>query len=150
MEVNCEHPVIILNPSVKFYLRDIKSYTFNDGISYTFLTESQRHIWYYDFPYKTFSKRQSGVVRSNIDKFYYVLGDGSCLPMYQLVPCGRCNTCKQTKINSLRSRFIAETLSYPSKPYFITLTIAPKFYALHSIDSRFANCPKKRVNLKMM
>ena len=48
----------------------------------------------YFFPKYQYSCKRLGVVLGNVDEFYVVTFDGETIPMFMVVPCGKCTLCR--------------------------------------------------------
>lgn len=53
---------------------------------------------------------------------------GETEPVFVLVPCNHCETCRKKKVESYRRRLLLESCNYSEEPFFITLTIDPAHY----------------------
>ena len=141
MKIKCEHPVIIENPYLKYlvskyqkvYLKDhwlnlsIFDHLKEDANGDKFFcgkVTRNRTIWS-DWESKyhpLFWKTRTGVTIDNIDDFYIVTPDGEMLPVYMVVPCGKCCLCREKKVKMWMTRCLAETVTSNYPPLFITLT----------------------------
>lgn len=118
-EILCLNPKYILHPKIGEYLCRYHHY-FLDGV-YNYYRPRRRGL-YEDFN-KRFNPHTFKINHDNIDK-YYVLdaGTGETFNIFLEVPCGHCDNCKLTKVNSFVQRCTLETLCYTSLPWFLTLT----------------------------
>lgn len=120
MNIKCEHPVVLLNPSI----RKLSQY-------YDVLCTPIGVIRLVDKHLPNLSKlypKRCGVTPDTAAN--YVMcneSTGETKPLYIVVPCGRCILCRSQKSNELAARCIAETNRWGRVPYFITFTYAPKF-----------------------
>lgn len=120
-QINCSHPVIILNPQFKNLIIKYKHLV---TPYYTqILTHSQAQKLIYDFPWSKYSRYRTHVTSENIDS-YYILDPhtGAIYPMYQLVPCGKCAICRDRKSREWSFRAVCENSVSTSQPIFVTLT----------------------------
>lgn len=73
-----------------------------------------------------FSPRRMRANKDNYDQFNLLDKDTGCLqPLFMLVPCGKCELCKEKKLNEWRTRTFLECQSHDYLPHFITLTYKP-------------------------
>lgn len=67
------------------------------------------------------------VTPENLDKSFITdVSTGELYPLYMYVPCGHCDCCHSTKVNSFVERCKLESYSYDSLPIFVTFTYAPE------------------------
>ena len=68
-----------------------------------------------------------------------VLDDGEMLPLYIIVPCGKCVLCKQRRSTDLQFRAMCESVYSKTTPLFITLTYkdAPEYGVCKSHLQKF-------------
>lgn len=117
MKPFCEHPVVILNPAARKFCythSGVHIYIHNSHVAY--------FVEYTDICFNRFLPRRNDITPSNYEYSYVVDDDGTTLPLYICVPCGRCRVCRYRKSNELAARCVAETNEYDTVPYFITFT----------------------------
>lgn len=117
--VNCLHPVIIANPVLKDLLYQHGNYTYLG--KYHELAPGSRRSWCHWFPKSYF--HPCGLSLDDLSSCYVTdHSTGEVFPMYVAVPCGHCDVCKGTKVDSFAERCELETQCYSHLPYFVTLT----------------------------
>lgn len=131
--VKCENPSIILHPYAKSYFCKYGSFVFN-GIpypEYLTLSSSTRSTLFDGFVrhyvkpfFKQFKQHpeRSFTQDSLLLDYHFIASDGELLPMFLIVPCGKCSVCSYTKLNDISARCQLETYTSKSKPLFVTLT----------------------------
>jgi len=125
MSIKCLHPVVLLNPeaikkSLEFDVVYIK------GRAIVHIMELFIHQ-----PYKL-SPKKYGVTLDDVDNCYLLnKSTGETLPLYIVVPCGKCLLCNKRKANALATRAIMETEMCGSAPLFITLTYSNEYLPLN-------------------
>lgn len=131
--VKCEHPQLILHPYAKSYFCKYGSFVIN-GVSYSeFLTISSstrsslydKFVSHYIKPF--FKQHKSNPIASfNHESLllqnHFISSTGELLPMFLLVPCGKCSVCSYSKLNDISARCQLETYTSKCKPLFVTLT----------------------------
>ena len=154
--LECEHPVIIINRnydtlimqgytqlfngnknklfsarvSTKKFLYDLLGIRFVDdfGNEYSNLEyQSNKDCIYrvYRFDYLTYLKFY--LYNSTIDDYQ---------PLFSIVRCNHCGTCRKSKVESYKRRLMLESCEYTTPPYFITLTFNEKSYQKDKVYDR--------------
>lgn len=120
-QIYCASPVIIRNSQLKYLITTYKTYHSPAGD--VTISNSISEYWKYSFPEWQFSPYRCGVTADNIDD-YYVINPrtGEIFPMFILVPCGKCELCRDKKSREWSFRAICENATSTSMPYFLTLT----------------------------
>ena len=139
--INCEYPCIILNPSlVELVLRSVKYYIF--GHQYSITSEMKYSVSNQDSPSKVLGipyfkplsvkndkmsdtefeqclKRQDDL----LDSSFFVDSDGEITGFVWIkVPCGKCDVCLSSKVNSYVQRCIFAQEESKTQGIFVTLT----------------------------
>nr|DAH69072.1 MAG TPA: Replication associated protein [Microviridae sp.] len=118
--IRCEHPVVLLNPSIKKLTQTYDVIVSPIGTIHL----ADHHLPKLSLLYP----KRCGVTPDTANNYAIVNeSTGETKPLYIVVPCGRCVLCRKRKSNELAARCIAETNRWGSVPYFITFTYAPKF-----------------------
>ena len=116
--IKCSHPRVICNP----YLRDLvlsKHCIHENGVTTNF-------SWYeinqmaQKWPYDRFSPTR---VTDLFDVNNYWIADtvsGEFFPMYYVVPCGKCDICREQKVKEWCFRVHCENSCSSTIPLFIT------------------------------
>lgn len=148
MRVKCEHPVVLQHPKFSQYACICRrlvtpdyTYTFNDNDLYLFSS-------YEECGYVTqFSPRRMHVTADNFEEFFFVDDDGVSYPAYLVVPCGKCELCKEKKAFDWVIRAAAESAYSMEIPLFITLTYAtaPK----RGVSKRHVQLFLKRLRIRL-
>lgn len=108
------------------------------------------NFWNYRFPDYQFSPRKYGVTPDNIDEFQVInLKTGECYPMYMLVPCGKCELCRNKKKNEWSFRAICENVFSTSQPLFITLTYNSRNLPKHGVFKEEIQLFLKRLRIRL-
>lgn len=146
MHVNCLDPVLIVNPQI--YEISLKSDIYYiDGVKHNITCDQKYDILHdvkpskvLDIPYAhnlsqsyldSLSTYDREKCLNRLDNFiescFFVVSEtGETFPMYQFVPCGHCDCCHQSLLNSYiqRCQFQIEQDKVPA--YFVTLTYNDK------------------------
>lgn len=123
MQINCLHPIIILNPLAHELIGRFGNYTIN-GVEtklYKFSNFS------YGQKVKGIHPSSRQIRQSDIDNCF--ITDYSTMrtyPLYLAVPCNHCDACKNAKVNAFVHRCQLETQLYDYPPLFLTLTYDDK------------------------
>lgn len=112
----CEHPAIILNPSLKDLILHYGCYYKDNKKCYS------SPKWYDEFPYFMFGKIKCNLTFEELDNYYIIDKDGEHVPMFMAVPCGKCVLCTEKKSKEWVTRAMCESQTSNSVPYFFTLT----------------------------
>ena len=119
MRIKCEKPTIILNPNLENFIYKCKSvYTGVDSYQIP-LTDS----WWTVSEFRDkWSPKKNDITLDNFEQYMLVLDDGEMLPLYIIVPCGKCVLCKKRRSTDLAFRAMCESAYSKTTPLFITLT----------------------------
>lgn len=116
-QVICENPRYILNPALPELLLKHRV-LYIDGRE-TKVIKPLRH--YFDKSYKKLF--YPNPTKDYVENSFVLDTETSeTYPAYICVPCGHCFCCKDKKINSFVHRCKLETMCYPNRPWFVTLT----------------------------
>lgn len=163
--LNCEHPTIIVNPKLKLLVSQYRNITIK-GVTHYFNKYSlmpYANPWCLIPPFKR--KRVSKLVDGKIvvthEKVPLITSDdlsncyitdtstGEIFPVYILVPCGKCDLCKQSRINSFVERCKMESQCYDSYPWFVTLTYDDAHLPLDGVRVRDVQLFLKRLRINL-
>ena len=118
-DVVCLHPQIIMNPLAGELISRFGNYTIRDK---EFCLTKFRNLLY-DFKPKKIHPSLLNIGHCDLDSCFITNRDTlETYPLYLEVPCGHCETCKESKMNSFVHRCKLETMAYDCKPLFLTLT----------------------------
>ena len=147
-QIYCENPVVIRNSNLKYLLTTYKTYhTPNQEIT---ITNSIAEYYKYSFPEWHFNPYRFGVTSENIDDFYIInKHTGETFPMFILVPCGKCELCRDKKSREWSFRAVCESATATSMPYFLTLTYNPKHLPKCGIFKEEIQLFLKRLRIKL-
>lgn len=119
MKIKCENPSIIVNPNLENFLHhalEVKSPLKNVYVkcigAYWSPSEFRRR----------FSPKKNNINLDNFEDYSIVLDDGECIPLYIVVPCGKCVLCRKRNSTDLQFRAMCESVYSKTTPLFITLT----------------------------
>ena len=62
------------------------------------------------------------VKRDEINEYLAITPDGEVVPIFMVVPCGKCLECIESKRSQIRVRMYLEQMSHDVPPIFVTLT----------------------------
>lgn len=146
MQVICEHPNIILNPSLPTLICKYKVvYLGSEVIRFR---SNLRYMVHLDK--RKFYEVMQYVNQDNIDDFSVVdESTGERFPVFLCVPCGHCDICKNRKINSFVQRCRLESQVYDCKPWFITLTYSDNYLPSVGVSVRDAQLFMKRFRVNL-
>ena len=117
-DINCLNPRIILHPRFAELMARYKHWFFK-GVEKRIY--KCRHID--DINTFEYNPKRNKISHDDIKDCFFVDDEtGECYPFYLEVPCGHCDICKVSKINSFVTRCRYESQMYDSLPWFITLT----------------------------
>nr|WEW54476.1 MAG: replication initiation protein [Microvirus Sku13] len=162
--IKCQHPVILLNPQFKSDVRrygELEVFT-PYGVVSTF---DNCGIWrfspqwikcqFFHLPKETLTSIEADGLC-----YYYKTPIGNCVPLYLVVPCGKCALCLHDKRDDWSNRCELESISANSNyPVFMTFTYdeehvpytdnrtivhRPKFYRNNKELPTHIFVPKKR------
>lgn len=115
-EIKCCQPVIILNPKVikkafTYSLVFVKSICVSRVPEVFVLNQSD------------YTPKKQNVGLQDVEHCFAVDPvSGDTIPLYLVVPCGKCVICRKRKASALAARAIAETYTSGKSPLFLTLT----------------------------
>lgn len=114
--IKCCAPVIILNPKV------IKrAYTYSLVFVKSICVSRIPEVFV--LKQSDYMPKKQNVGLQDVDHCFAVDPvSGDTIPLYLVVPCGKCVICRKRKANALAARAIAETYTSGNSPLFITLT----------------------------
>lgn len=120
--IKCENPTIIYNPYLIPLLQTYRCYCMKGN--YHYLPENYN----YENIYRDVSFKHYDIETQNdVDSCYICnMETGETYPLYLLVPCRKCNICKETSTHEWMTRAHMECATSCSVPYFITLTFSPE------------------------
>lgn len=119
MQLNCEHPKIILHPLAVERIVRFGNVTINGEFKQ--MPRRLRNLYHVNE--KEISVYNNGITKDNLDSCYITdTATGEVYPLYLEVRCGKCPVCKETKVNAFVQRCELETMLYKCKPIFLTLT----------------------------
>lgn len=120
MQLYCEHPVILVNHRLGYYLSIWRKYVTPNGV--TEISTFEASYYRYHFPAYRYTPKRLGVTMDNIEEFNVVSPDGEMYPMFIAVPCSKCVLCRNKKTNDWSFRALCENVYSTSQPLFLTLT----------------------------
>ncbi|UPW41262.1 replication initiator protein [Sigmofec virus UA08Rod_4686] len=128
--VKCLHPTVILHPYAKSYFIRHGKFCYNGELHVVGHTPSNRiklfdsFCRYYVKPFFASYKKDASCLSYDFlfDNYHFISDDGEFLPMFLLVPCGKCTLCNSTRLNDLSARCALETYTSKCRPLFVTLT----------------------------
>lgn len=129
--VKCEHPTIILHPYAKSFFYRYANFCYNSVLYNSYDPRCVR-VRSFDVFYKSFVSPffKNYKVRpdctfdydSLLSQYHFIDNDGNCLPMFLMVPCGKCSVCANTRLNDIAARCQLESYTSKCAPLFVTLT----------------------------
>ena len=83
-------------------------------------------------------------------EFCYYLNEetGETIPLYIVVPCGKCLICRSKKAKEWTTRCICETQMHDEQPWFVTLTYNNPNRPLTGVDKREVQLFMKRLRIR--
>nr|DAO15179.1 MAG TPA: Replication associated protein [Microviridae sp.] len=140
--VRCTHPHIILNPYFEELYRTCK-FIYLDG------RFDKTEDFVYDVPSSRYSAVRQGATLLNYKNFYFVDNNGECIPLYIIVPCGKCWLCRHKKANEWSFRAICESMYSTTTPLFVTLTYADEYLPSGGLDKKDVQLFLKRLRKRL-
>lgn len=116
--IRCENPQVIYNPYLVPLLQRYRCYSIHDKLH--FLPKDYK----FERIYKDVSFLKYDITTQNdVDSCYIVNSEtGETFPLYMLVPCRKCNCCKDVACHEWMTRAHMECSTSCSVPFFVTLT----------------------------
>lgn len=145
-QIICEHPNIILNPSLDVLVSQYKHYVLN-GTDYRVDTNGRTYV---HFNKSLFYQAKEYVTHDNIDE-YVVINDetGETYPIFMEVPCGHCIICHNRKQRSFVQRCRLESQLYDCYPWFVTLTYRDNNLPVDGVSVRDCQLFMKRFRVNL-
>lgn len=119
--IYCEHPTLIYTHDLKRLILTVGKVVLNGRL----VVYSKRELRQFaiEFPYSMFGAIKNNVeVVDNLDELYYIPFEGENLPLFYVVPCGKCVLCGQKTTMEWQFRALCECQYHKLPPLFITLT----------------------------
>lgn len=137
----CTSPVFIVNP---YYIKHVNEYplVYLNGKTVGY----QKNFWE-SFNFKYINPYRYGVNSDNLSQFYAYNVSGECIDLFIAVPCGKCDTCIQSKINNISSRALLEHYGSEQASYFVTLTYDDEHLPLDGVNVRDLQLFFKRLRI---
>ena len=152
MQVLCETPRIIINPSLRKHLLLCNFYHCPElgEVEITTLDKMLIYSNFKSFRYHRFSKRKMNPSHDTLGQYYcYDDNTGVFYPLFIEVPCGNCLICRNKKVNSWKFRATCESATSDNNVYFVTLTYAPKFFPRYGVHKSAIQLFMKRLRMKL-
>lgn len=130
-DIFCLNPVIIQAHTLSYNLSIYKRYHTPNGMVY--LDKDVAASYRYHFPKYQYSCCRLGVTIDNVDEFYIPTFDGEIIHMFMVVPCSKCNLCRDKKKREWSFRAVCENVYSTSQPLFITCTYNPRHLPEHGV-----------------
>ena len=145
-QINCEHPVIIINPQLPTLLSKYGWY----HVKGRTMRVPRRWKILFEFDRSMFHPKRNNVTIDTLDEFY-VEDDETKerFPMYLAVPCNKCTICKGAKINAFVHRCKLESQMYDSLPWFCTLTYDDEHKPEKGVEVREMQLFMKRFRMNL-
>lgn len=125
----CENPQIILVQDLRRRFLQCKRFVANGELfefsAHDILEFSLKfpYHWFANHLESARSRVRDKEFMDNIhDLYFFPSSDGEQLPLFNVVPCGKCILCSESQIIDWKTRCIAETAYSKTPPVFITLT----------------------------
>lgn len=146
LKVNCLCPEIILNPLAKELISLHGNY-FIRNVKHSVVSSK---ILLYDFKVADIHPQEQKITKDILDDCFVLdYSSGERYPLYLQVPCGHCDICKKSKVDSLVFRCKLETYSYKCKPIFLTLTYDEKHLPKDGVNLRDVQLFFKRLRINL-
>lgn len=150
MQIYCDTPVVIRNPRIAYYASVYQCYHTETGFyKNTYyqrnITDSSREELF-----RRFSPNRLSITQENIDKwFFFDPTTGETVPMFILVPCGKCPLCLDKKRKEWSFRAHCENSTSTSVPLFLTLTFAPRNLPKRGVQKEDVQLFMKRMRIRL-
>ncbi|MBO4577576.1 MAG: hypothetical protein J5688_02585, partial [Paludibacteraceae bacterium] len=146
-QVQCLHPVTIVNPMLPLLIGRFGNYTLFDGFTHHFRC---KHSYSYFGYFSQFSYAKRFATSDNLNEAY-VLDEstGETWPIYLQVPCGHCDCCRARKVDSFSHRCLLETQCYDCLPWFTTLTYNDRNLPSDGVNVRDVQLFLKRFRIRL-
>lgn len=143
-EILCTSPTIIKNPVQRYRLGSNWTKIYRDK-PVRFVPPVRRRSVLIDGKYVDLS-----ITAKDMDRCYYLNNDtGETIPMYIIVPCGKCIICRSKKAKEWTSRCICETQMHDEQPFFLTLTYNENNYPINGVDKDEVQRFFKRLRIRL-
>lgn len=144
----CTSPVLIINRTLITSLHHYTHYHTPDGD--VRMNLASKSMWSYAFPYQLFSPRRLGVTPDTYkDYYFYNCNTGDTIPTYMLVPCGKCELCREKKKSEWEFRAICENAVSETQPLFVTCTYDPEHLPAEGLCKRDVQLFLKRLRFNL-
>lgn len=144
----CTNPTVIRNPQFPYLLANYEYIVTPSG--HRKITDAERVCIGDPERIKRYNPYRYGVNAENIDKYYFFDScTGEIVPMFVLVPCGKCELCCEKKKSEWSFRAVCETATSTSMPLFVTLTFAPKYRPVRGVDKLDIQLFMKRLRVRL-
>jgi hypothetical protein len=147
-DIFCLDPVIIQAHTLAYNLSIYKRYHTPNGM--VFIDKEVAASYRYFFPKYQYSCRRLGVTIDNVDEFYIPTFDGEIIHMFMVVPCSKCNLCRDKKKREWSFRAICENVYSTSQPLFITCTYNPRHLPKHGVFKEEFQLFMKRIRTNLI
>ena len=150
MQIYCSSPVVIRNPRILYYAQQYQYFHTESGFHKnpyfkSCITESSKRSLSVRF-----SPKRLEVTQENMEKFYFFdPTTGETVPMFILVPCGKCELCLDKKKKEWSFRAHCENSTSTSVPLFLTLTFAPKNLPKRGVQKEDVQLFMKRMRIRL-
>lgn len=145
--IKCLHPRIIVNPQLPQLLFKHRNYYFK-GKKYYFASRNQ--FTSENFIWAKFSLRFNDISFEDVENcFVFSVSTGETFPIYFVVPCGKCDICRDKKSNSFVERCFLESQVYDCLPWFVTLTYDNKNLPTDGVSVRDCQLFLKRLRINL-
>ena len=142
----CLHPRIIINPMLPELMAKHRCLMF--GTRLINVENSYRLL--YQFDWSKFSVMGKGINKENYRDYVVVDKEtGEFFNVYMEVPCGKCELCKNSKVNSFVERCRMETQLYDNQPWFVTLTYDNEHLPIDGLSVRDVQLFLKRFRITL-
>lgn len=144
----CTNPTVIRNPQFPYLLANYEYIVTPSGNRK--ITDAERVCIGDPERIKRYNPYRYGVNAENINKYYFFDScTGEIVPMFVLVPCGKCELCCEKKKSEWSFRAVCETATSTSMPLFLTLTFAPKYRPVRGVDKLDIQLFMKRLRVRL-
>lgn len=147
MQIQCNSPQVIIHPLAYDNISKYKNYYIRD-VEYKPLNCLNHLV--YEKSLSFLSPNKNKISRDDIEHCYVVdSSTGERYPLYMEVPCGHCEICSESKVNSFVHRCKLETMCYDCKPIFLTLTYNEENKPKNGVSVRHVQLFFKRLRINL-
>lgn len=141
--IKCEHPTILTHPSVRYFAA-YSTRAVVRGRTYKNL------VCRLPIRYADYSAKKLDIKIDEVASCYFINDNtGEVKPMFLVVPCGKCDICRDRQYREYMGRAQAESNRYSEPALFLTLTYDDAHLPVDGVNKRDIQLFLKRLRFKL-